>query len=747
MPRECREVDRELKVRRQIREIYCKTAQDFPSGDDWDEYLLLREDIIYRLVNGSKEEVQDTWHEIERYKAHHAESIRQMQRMRPKKVLERMAAVIKSEGNFASKVNADWLDRTALVSNHPFQEQYDSLLGDMPRSPDASLATVGTASPLTPQPLMAGAKGDSARRCSGGGQLSGLSEKKAKLGLHCAGGSKHGDNLLSHDAIRQCPHLCHAEMWQEPTARYWKYTMWCQNESQATQWQITSNEQAKEMLTADIAKATASISSAALHLADIAQYESTDEADLKAQLLTSINLGSTFPQHDAFTVMGLEPLSKLVADSESESRQGLGCCGCAATPPRLYFGDARALWQGQLRPFSSLPGQYDKESKMSFNDLLTLFASFAFSLKMKVFFPSSAEILGAGWHPGDAFAEEIAPKLPEDSGAYSDLGTHREMIEDRVRTEAFREAIFRTCKDKIVLEVGCGTGILSVFAAQAGARRVIAVEANAEMADLAREVVAANSLASSIVILEGAVEEVASLVDEALAHDKADVVLSEWMGFMLVCEDMFPSVAFARDRWLAEGGAMLPARCSLHVAPFSHVSLVERQTGFWGTSPFGVDLSPLAFHALDQHVLQPVIDTLQAEAVLGDCRKLFTLNCKEASAADGKAGCGTFTTAITRPGRLHGLAVWFSCELCSGVAFCTAPEAAATHWEQTLLFFDPASEVMELEVSKGDKIEGELRWLVEGRDLGVVMTGEVSTTMDSEISRLKFGRRLVLNVM
>eukprot|EP00439_Symbiodinium_sp_Y106_P055867 s1132_g7.t2 len=332
-------------------------------------------------------------------------------------------------------------------------------------------------------------------------------------------------------------------------------------------------------------------------------------------------------------------------------------------------------------------------------------------------------ILRAGWHPGDAFAEEVAPKLPEDSGAYSDLGTHREMIEDRVRTEAFREAIFRTCKDKIVLEVGCGTGILSVFAAQAGQH------------------------GDGRPGPRSAVEEVASVVDEVLAGDKADVVLSEWMGFMLVCEDMFPSVAFARDRWLAEGGIMLPACCSLHVAPFSHVSLVERQTGFWATSPFGVDLSPLAFHALDQHVLQPVIDTLQAEAVLGDCTKLFTLNCKEASAADSKAGCGTFVMTITRPGRLHGLAVWFSCELCSGVRFCTAPEAASTHWEQTLLFFDPASEVMELEVSMGDKIEGELRWLVEGRDLGVVMTGEVSTTLDSEISTLKFGRRLVLNVM
>ena len=77
---------------------------------------------------------------------------------------------------------------------------------------------------------------------------------------------------------------------------------------------------------------------------------------------------------------------------------------------------------------------------------------------------------------------------------------------------------------------------------------------------------------------------------------------------------------------------MLPACCSLHVAPFSHVSLVERQTGapltqldlhdvqtclkqaailsccsgalfegFWATSPFGVDLSPLAFHVPCKH--------------------------------------------------------------------------------------------------------------------------------------------------
>ncbi|CAE7513722.1 Mnat1, partial [Symbiodinium pilosum] len=183
MPRDCREVDRELKVRRQVRDIYCKTEQDFPSGHAWDEYLVLREDIIYKLLHGSKEEVHETWRQIERYKVQHAESIRQVQRMRPKKALEKVAAVIKTEGDFASRVNADWLDRMELAS-HPFQEHYEILLGELPRSPDASLArATATASPLTPQPLMAGTRGaveDAARRCSGGGQLSGLSEKKAK---------------------------------------------------------------------------------------------------------------------------------------------------------------------------------------------------------------------------------------------------------------------------------------------------------------------------------------------------------------------------------------------------------------------------------------------------------------------------------------------------------------------------------------------------------------------------------------
>jgi hypothetical protein len=47
------------------------------------------------------------------------------------------------------------------------------------------------------------------------------------------------------------------------------------------------------------------------------------------------------------------------------------------------------------------------------------------------------------------------------------------MLKDKVRTRAYMNAIKQNkhlFKDKVVLDVGCGTGILSMFAAQAGAR-------------------------------------------------------------------------------------------------------------------------------------------------------------------------------------------------------------------------------------------------------------------------------------
>ena len=68
------------------------------------------------------------------------------------------------------------------------------------------------------------------------------------------------------------------------------------------------------------------------------------------------------------------------------------------------------------------------------------------------------------------------------------------MIEDQVRTDAYHKAIMQTpslIKDKVVCDVGCGSGILSMFCAQAGAKKVFAIDAS-KIALQAKKVIAAN---------------------------------------------------------------------------------------------------------------------------------------------------------------------------------------------------------------------------------------------------------------
>ena len=104
------------------------------------------------------------------------------------------------------------------------------------------------------------------------------------------------------------------------------------------------------------------------------------------------------------------------------------------------------------------------------------------------------------------------------------------MIKDRVRTESYRDFILNNpsvFKGATVLDVGCGTGILSMFAAQAGAKKVYAVDAS-EVAYKAMRNVKENGLDGVVEVIKGKIEDIGEKIT-----GKVDVIVSEWMGYFL----------------------------------------------------------------------------------------------------------------------------------------------------------------------------------------------------------------------
>ena len=150
---------------------------------------------------------------------------------------------------------------------------------------------------------------------------------------------------------------------------------------------------------------------------------------------------------------------------------------------------------------------------------------------------------------------------------YGFLYHQKQMLEDTRRMDGYFNGVMKNkdCfKDKVVLDVGTGTGVLAMWAAQAGARKVYAVEATS-MAKMARIMVEKNGLSDKVEVIEGKMEEielpekVKMLLGNKLfqfyfdcfcpfLRCQVDIIISEWMGYMLLRESMLDSVIYARDK-------------------------------------------------------------------------------------------------------------------------------------------------------------------------------------------------------
>lgn len=257
------------------------------------------------------------------------------------------------------------------------------------------------------------------------------------------------------------------------------------------------------------------------------------------------------------------------------------------------------------------------------------------------------------------------------------------------------------CVLKVVLDVGCGTGILSLFAAKSGAKRVFAVDC-ADIIDYAQKVVEDNGFGSIITLIKGTVEKI------ELPVKHVDIIISEWMGYCLLFESMLDSVFFARDKWLKPDGLLFPDKATLYMAATNSKRVTEEVNTFW-SNVYGFDMSVMkpvvlmdartalvnpktvSLHsAPEKNSLYISISKALSLQIISDPFKLLKIDLYTATVADLSFKTH-FCLKMQSDELLWTLFTFFTVDFrkChTPVSINTSPFMPPTHWKQTVFHLD-----------------------------------------------------------
>jgi len=277
--------------------------------------------------------------------------------------------------------------------------------------------------------------------------------------------------------------------------------------------------------------------------------------------------------------------------------------------------------------------------------------------------------------------------------SYNDIEVHKTMLQDKPRTDAYQTAILENrqiFKGKTVMDIGAGTGILSLFCAKAGAAKVYAVEAS-PLVNVLREIVELNDEEGVIQVVHGRAEEVD-------LPTKVDIIVSEWMGFYLLHESMLDSVIRARDKHLQDDGLMFPSHANIYAAPVELDDYMRDNVTYW-QSVYGFNMAPIAQKVVENKISggQPEIMNVQSTQLLSQPTVVTEFDLRWVQIDEVTAVRDRKFVSISRNGNFHGLLIWFDVQFrpffydeqdrenfkCKTLD--TGAASPQTHWKQTVI--------------------------------------------------------------
>lgn len=254
---------------------------------------------------------------------------------------------------------------------------------------------------------------------------------------------------------------------------------------------------------------------------------------------------------------------------------------------------------------------------------------------------------------------------------------HFEMLNDIHRGSAFWDALAKVdLRDKVVLDIGTGSGILSMLAVRCGARHVYACEMVEALADKAQEIVWRNGMAHKITIIPKSSFAIEIGKD---MPERAEAMLSETIDCGFVGEGFLSTLRYAKVRLLKPHALLMP--CGVHllgalvesssIYQLNHVGSshgfdVREMNEFSTCGYFGVRLRNRPHKIVSE--VQTLIDVDLYDEVPAKISRIVEFEALENAT-------------------VHGVVFWFKIALAPGVSLSNDPDRPDCHWTQAFATF------------------------------------------------------------
>ncbi|HKH90541.1 MAG TPA: 50S ribosomal protein L11 methyltransferase [Gemmatimonadaceae bacterium] len=268
------------------------------------------------------------------------------------------------------------------------------------------------------------------------------------------------------------------------------------------------------------------------------------------------------------------------------------------------------------------------------------------------------------------------------------------MLADPVRAPAYLAAVRESVRPgAVVADIGAGPGVLGIYAATLGARRVFLVEPDPSI-DAARALAAENGVADRVEIIRAPSTAIE-------LPERADVIVSDLRGVTPFHGLHLESAADMRRRLLAPGGVCIPRCDSVHAALVEDDALYARTVGAWSGVP-----ASMAHESLTSMMANGWFRARVTGAqLLSEPSPFVTLD-YDLPAPPLRA---SWDARATRDGTAHGILLWFDSELTASITLSSSPTAPPALYGQAFFPFWPT-----FALRQGEALRLELRAVLAG---------------------------------